>query len=121
MELGTPACTIVALSTGRNDITEATIKLTAPSGVDFNHDQASLVNEGMWHISQKTNDETHYLWLEDGELEAGKESFKVSKLSADKTVLISVPHSDASAFHAMVSLEPKSKPYSRLTNSPISE
>lgn len=46
VELGTPACIIVAISTGRNQVTEATVKLTAPSGVEFNHDQASLVVEG---------------------------------------------------------------------------
>ncbi|KAK7693660.1 hypothetical protein QCA50_003229 [Cerrena zonata] len=83
MELGTPACIIVAVSTGRNQITDATIKLTAPSGVEFNHDQASLADD------------------EDGELDAEKDSFKLSNLPADKTILISVPHSDASAFHAM--------------------
>lgn len=46
VELGTPACSIVAISTGRNTLAEATIKLTAPSGVEFSHDQASLVDSG---------------------------------------------------------------------------
>lgn len=36
-------------------------------------------------------------------LEAGEDTFVLSDVEADKTVYVSVPHSDASAFHAMVS------------------
>ncbi|CAL1704950.1 unnamed protein product [Somion occarium] len=83
MELGTPARIVVAFNTGRNHVTRASVKLSAPSGVEFRHNEATLIDS------------------DNDALEAGEDTFVLSDVEADKTVYVSVPHSDASAFHAM--------------------
>lgn len=45
-ELGTTSHLLLVISTGRNDISRATIKLTPPSGVQFNYSAARLEAEG---------------------------------------------------------------------------
>ncbi len=37
------------LSTGRNDIATAVVKLGAPSGVSFRYEETELMGDGMYH------------------------------------------------------------------------
>ena len=49
VELGTTSKIRVVLSTGRNDIATATVKLGAPSGVSFRYEETELMDDGMRH------------------------------------------------------------------------
>ncbi|KAI0082757.1 hypothetical protein K474DRAFT_1681152 [Panus rudis PR-1116 ss-1] len=84
IELGKTPCIIVAFSSGRNNVVEATIKLTGPSGIEFKHSDATLADE------------------ETVDLKTTKDAIILSDVKADKTVRITVPHTDASADIAVV-------------------
>ncbi|TFK72158.1 hypothetical protein BDN72DRAFT_836546 [Pluteus cervinus] len=81
IELGRPSVVLVRISTGRNDVKEMTLKLSA-SGVTFNMNESLIEDE----------DED-----EDVELETSNDCIKLSGLSEDQTLEVIVPHSDASA------------------------
>ncbi|THH29639.1 hypothetical protein EUX98_g4553 [Antrodiella citrinella] len=61
----------------------AIIKLSAPSGVQFKYSKASIIEPGHAH------------------LETSDDSVALSEVSSSESVSISMPHSDASAYHAM--------------------
>ncbi|KAG2116743.1 uncharacterized protein F5147DRAFT_743305 [Suillus discolor] len=82
-ELGTTSHLLLVISTGRNDISRATIKLTPPSGVRFNYSAARLEAEGT---------ET---------LEASDNAIVLLDAPVDADIIISLPHSDASRYHTM--------------------
>lgn len=82
-ELGTTSHLLLVISTGRNDISRATIKLTPPSGVRFNYSAARLEAEGT---------ET---------LEASENAIVLLDAPVDADIIISLPHSDASRYHTM--------------------
>ncbi len=46
VELGTSSRIMVILSTGRNDIATAQVKLSAPSGIQFRYEEAELSGDG---------------------------------------------------------------------------
>lgn len=46
VELGTSSRIMVILSTGRNDIATAQVKLSAPSGIQFKYEEAELSGDG---------------------------------------------------------------------------
>lgn len=82
-ELGTTSHLLLVISTGQNDISRATIKLTSPSGVQFNFSAARLEAEGT------------------GTLEASDNDVVLLDAPVDADVVISLPHSDASRYHSM--------------------
>ena len=52
VELGSPPTIMVVLSTGRNDVSKAMLRLTAPQGVQFVTKEAHVEGEGMHHLHQ---------------------------------------------------------------------
>ncbi|KAI0362291.1 hypothetical protein OH77DRAFT_1416520 [Trametes cingulata] len=82
IELGTSSKIMVILSTGRNDIATAQIKLGAPSGIQFRYQETELSGEEVPPI--KDDESVTFLDLKHGQ-----------------TVVAAVPHSDASAYHFM--------------------
>ncbi|KAJ7582878.1 trafficking protein particle complex subunit 10 [Mycena floridula] len=82
IELGKPPAILLNLSTGRNHILRASVKLSTSSN-HFYHKRASLEPETL------------------AALETSDESAILTNLGRDTTVSVLVPHSDASAFHAM--------------------
>lgn len=103
VELGSPPRVIVALNTGRNEVSKAMIRLVAPSGVQFQVDETNVEGEGMPFDPDDTT-----LWLnirmyaEEVSFEAIDGSIVLFDLKENSTVHLSVPHTDASAYHAMV-------------------
>lgn len=85
--LGAPPKVVLALSTGRNGVSKAMIRLAVPAGVQFHVDEAQL----------ETEEEGLTFETVDG-------SIILLDMPQDTTIRISVPHTDASAFHAMVTL-----------------
>ncbi|KAH7915010.1 trafficking protein particle complex subunit 10 [Hygrophoropsis aurantiaca] len=83
MELGTTSKFLVTLATGRNDITRATVTLSAPTGMQIKYSGATVESE-------RTE-----------ELEVSDTSLALSNLAKDRDVVIAIPHSDASRYHAM--------------------
>ncbi|KIP08175.1 hypothetical protein PHLGIDRAFT_88626 [Phlebiopsis gigantea 11061_1 CR5-6] len=83
VELGSPSKVVVALSTGRNNISKAMIRLAAPSGVQFQIDETEI--EGDANVNFETIDG----------------SIVFFDLSENSTTRLCVPHTDASAYHAM--------------------
>ncbi|KAI0636805.1 trafficking protein particle complex subunit 10 [Trametes polyzona] len=83
IELGTPSKVMVILSTGRNEVATAQVKLHAPSGIQFKYQQVEL-----------TGDEPPPVRKDD-------ESVTFLDLKQGQTVVAAVPHSDASAYHFM--------------------
>ncbi|KAI0724064.1 trafficking protein particle complex subunit 10 [Cerioporus squamosus] len=71
------------LSTGRNDIATATVKLGAPSGIAFDYPETEVVGEDPPPIRTDTEQVTFL------------------DLTKGQTVVAAVPHSDASAYHYM--------------------
>ncbi len=92
VELGTPAKIVLVLSSGRNDVSKAMVRLSAPSGVKFQPELAELQEN-------ESGDESGDIDTSFEEIDGAIVFFDIK---ADKTVQISVPHSDASAYHAMV-------------------
>ncbi|OBZ75937.1 Trafficking protein particle complex subunit 10 [Grifola frondosa] len=81
IELGTPSRMMAVLSTGRNDIATATLKLSAPSGIQYKYPEATL--NGDEHPPFRT----------------AEDSITILDLKKGQTAVISIPHSDASAYH----------------------
>lgn len=89
VQLGAPPKMVLALCTGRNDVSKAMLRLAAPAGVQFYVDQAELETEDE-HLTFETVDG----------------SIILLDMHKDTTIRICVPHSDASAFHSMASFSP---------------
>ncbi|KAI0341805.1 hypothetical protein BDW22DRAFT_1377071 [Trametopsis cervina] len=85
IEVGGESRIIVVLSTGRNEVTKAMLRLSAPSGVQFETDKIAFEEDGTSDISYEVIDSAIVLF----------------DLPANSMVSLSVPHSDASAFHAL--------------------
>ncbi|KAI8998488.1 trafficking protein particle complex subunit 10 [Trametes punicea] len=83
MELGTPATVMLILSTGRNDVATARVQLNAPSGIQFKYQEADVGGDDAPPM-RKEHDSVTFLDLKRGQ-----------------TVVATVPHSDASAYHFM--------------------
>ncbi|KAI0797709.1 trafficking protein particle complex subunit 10 [Abortiporus biennis] len=83
IELGTPPRLVAAFASGRNFVVKATVKLSAPSGVLFTMKDAVVVGE------------------EKATLETAEDQLTLSNVEPGKTILIAVPHSDASAYNAI--------------------
>ncbi|KAI1794522.1 trafficking protein particle complex subunit 10 [Ganoderma leucocontextum] len=83
IELGTTSRIRVLLSTGRNEIATAVVKLGAPSGVSFRYQETELMGDNPPAIR------------------TGQESLTFLDLKAGQTVVAAVPHSDASAYAYM--------------------
>ncbi|EKM55480.1 uncharacterized protein PHACADRAFT_143869 [Phanerochaete carnosa HHB-10118-sp] len=84
VQLGAPPKVVLALNTGRNDVSKAMIRLVAPAGVQFHVDQAQLETEE-----------------DDLTFETVDNSMILLNMLKDTTIRMSVPHTDASAFHAV--------------------
>ncbi|OCH95045.1 hypothetical protein OBBRIDRAFT_788779 [Obba rivulosa] len=82
IELGVTPRMVLMLSSGRNDIAHASVRLSAPSGVRFNVAEASLDSE---HAA----------------LQASGDSVVLSNISPEQVVKASIPHSDASSYAFM--------------------
>ncbi|KAH8106751.1 trafficking protein particle complex subunit 10 [Cristinia sonorae] len=83
IQLGKTPSIVAVFTPGRNHIRTATVKLTAPSGIQFKFGEASLLSAS------------------NGELVTSDDSITLSGVELNTSVSISIPHSDASAFHAM--------------------
>ncbi|EIW60047.1 uncharacterized protein TRAVEDRAFT_164477 [Trametes versicolor FP-101664 SS1] len=83
IELGTSSRIMVILSTGRNDIATAQVKLSAPSGIQFKYEEAELSGDDVPPI-RKDEESVTFLDLKHGQ-----------------TVVAAIPHTDASAYHFM--------------------
>ncbi|KAF9246256.1 trafficking protein particle complex subunit 10 [Melanogaster broomeanus] len=78
VELGATSRVLLMLSTGRNDISMATVKLTAPAGVNFDYPNALIQSEGT------------------GELEPSKNCITIINAPKCSNMIVLVPHSDVS-------------------------
>ncbi|EGO20910.1 hypothetical protein SERLADRAFT_452051 [Serpula lacrymans var. lacrymans S7.9] len=83
IELGSTSKILLKIFTGRNEVSKASIKLSPPPGIQFKFSEALLESDGI------------------GKLEITNDSLTLLDAPKDSTIAISVPHSDASAFHAM--------------------
>ncbi|TFK43010.1 trafficking protein particle complex subunit 10 [Crucibulum laeve] len=83
IELGRASTLTVIVTTGRNDVSRMSVKLSAP-GISFRCQETVL---GQDHTVPS--------------FEATEDAVVLLGIPEDKTVSFSVPHSDASAFHAM--------------------
>ena len=83
VQLGTTPRIVAVFTSGRNNIRAATLRLSAPSGIQFHYQDATLVSDR-------------------ASLACNSESVTLSDVQPNSTVLVHIPHSDASAFHAMV-------------------
>ncbi|PIL24147.1 hypothetical protein GSI_13900 [Ganoderma sinense ZZ0214-1] len=83
IELGTTSRIRVVLSTGRNEIATAAVKLGAPSGISFRCEEAELMGD------------------DPPAIRFDAESLTFLDLKAGQTVVAAVPHSDASAYAYM--------------------
>ncbi|KAJ7098036.1 trafficking protein particle complex subunit 10 [Mycena belliarum] len=83
IELGKPPTLLVAVSTGRNRVAKASIKLHAPS-VTFRYSQVTLTSA-----------------QNDANSEAAEECLSIMDLQEASHLELLLPYSDASAFHAM--------------------
>ncbi|KIJ16879.1 hypothetical protein PAXINDRAFT_162498 [Paxillus involutus ATCC 200175] len=82
-ELGATSRMVLMLSTGRNDISMATVKLTAPAGVNFDHPKAFTQSEGS------------------GVLQPSKNCITIVDAPKGSDLIVLVPHSDASRFRVI--------------------
>ncbi|KII88634.1 hypothetical protein PLICRDRAFT_110377 [Plicaturopsis crispa FD-325 SS-3] len=102
IQLGASSTLLVIVCTGRNRVSNASIKLSTSSGVRFKHKEAKLRDpEGVDHT-----------------LEAADESFSLNNVEPDTSVSVLMPHTDASAFHAVkvnIEVEYKTGPDSSAT------
>ncbi|KAH9945954.1 trafficking protein particle complex subunit 10 [Epithele typhae] len=83
IELGIPSRAVVVLSTGRNEVASAVVKLGAPSGVTFKYAETEMIGDDPPPFRTE-NDCVMFLDIKPGQ-----------------TVAASIPHSDASAYHYM--------------------
>lgn len=83
IQLGKPPSLMAILSTGRNHVSRISFRLSAPS-ITFRCQEAAL--------GKNATDVT---------LEATEDHIELKDVAKDTTVTFSIPHSDASAFHAM--------------------
>lgn len=93
---------MVILRTGRNDVSRASLRLSAPSGIQFKFTETTFHGEGKCGTSRVKFCFTQHLGY--GTLQATDESITLFDIGKEKTVVISLPHSDASVYHFMVSL-----------------
>ncbi|KAF8559837.1 hypothetical protein OG21DRAFT_1453301 [Imleria badia] len=83
VDLGEVSQMLLVLSTRRNDISMATIKLSsAPGGVNFDYANAQVQNPA-------------------GEFDLSENCLKIANVPKDTNMVIFVPHTDASRFSAM--------------------
>lgn len=94
----------MALSTGRNNISKAMIRLSAPSGIQFQTDETDLEGDG--ELLFKVNMFQPPLSPPEADVnfETIDGSIVLFDLAENSTIRLSVPHTDASAYHAMVSV-----------------
>ncbi|TBU35808.1 trafficking protein particle complex subunit 10 [Dichomitus squalens] len=83
IELGTMSRIRVLLSTGRNEVATASVKLSAPSGIKFQYEDTQLIGEDTPAIRTDA------------------QALTFLDLKAGQTVVAAVPHSDASAYAYM--------------------
>ncbi|KIM80718.1 hypothetical protein PILCRDRAFT_821974 [Piloderma croceum F 1598] len=83
IELDASPKLLVILSTGRNQVSKASLKLSAPSNIRFKYSEAVLIDD----------DEVNLVIADD--------CICLQGIAKDKSIVILLPHSDASAFHAM--------------------
>lgn len=83
VQLGTTPRIVAVFTSGRNNIRAATLRLSAPSGIQFHYQDATLISDR-------------------ASLTCNSESVTLSDVPPNSTILVHIPHSDASAFHAMV-------------------
>lgn len=101
VEVGAPAKVLIHLQSGRNHVVSATIKLNAPAGVQFEFARAMLENEGMCgRVPPWCNCSS---CLGSAKLQATGEVIILSDLEEESTAIVSLPHSDVSSYHTLVS------------------
>ena len=102
VELGEPPTLLVALSSGRNNTSKITVRLSS-SGVTF-----QLKDAYLHESKEEAHGEIYFAKLMNalGSKSVGMEitdnAIHLLDIHKDTTVSIMVPHSDTSAFHAMV-------------------
>lgn len=85
------------------------MQLSSPSGVAFRHEDASIEDGGQATVSNRPTCLADFS-AEGAGLETADGSLTITSVGAGKTVLLSIPHSDASAFHIVVSPERTNSP-----------
>lgn len=101
VELGSPQHLLLTVTTGRNEVVWATIRLSSPSGATFTTSDAVLDGEGWWHTCLPKNLVAYYPSASSS-LATGEDSLTLAELAQDSSVSLAIPHSDASAFTSMV-------------------
>jgi len=94
---------LLVISSGRNHVLKATLKLSGPRGVTFRFQASTLYGNGepqsvINHIAK------YYLSDPLGTLECATDSISVLDLAEHSEISVLIPHSDASAYHTMVSI-----------------
>jgi hypothetical protein len=100
VELGASPRILVSISTGRNHISKATIKMSAPSGLQFRYQEGALDTEGMLIFRLFIRRPKSVVG--EAQLEVYEDSIVLKDIPEGGTVGILIPHTDASAFHVLV-------------------
>ncbi|ETW85992.1 hypothetical protein HETIRDRAFT_309755 [Heterobasidion irregulare TC 32-1] len=103
IKLGAPSSILMTVGTGRNQISKAIITLSSTSGVQFRSSQAKLESDGS-----------------SGALECNESNVTLVDVDKETVISVLVPHSDASALHAMqvdISVEYTTEPESSISRS----
>jgi trafficking protein particle complex subunit 10 len=100
VEVGGGSSITAAVSTGRNTISKAMVRLSAPSGIEFKTTKISVEGDGK-SIYRECLRASHHR-IEEVSFEVIDEAIVLFDLRPDTIVSITVPHTDASSFHAMV-------------------
>ena len=93
---------LLAISSGRNHVVKATLKLSGPPGVTFHFPTSTLYGGGE---SQSVINHIVKYYLSDalGTLECATDSISILDLAEHSEISVLIPHSDASTYHTMVS------------------
>lgn len=81
--LGTTPKLHLTISSGRNDLATASVRLSAPAGITFAFVNSELHSEGV------------------GEIDTSEDGISIFNVPSNSNVIISVPHSDATRFRAI--------------------
>jgi hypothetical protein len=94
---------LLVISSGRNHVLKATLKLSGPPGVTFRFQASTLYGNGkpqnvISHIAK------YHLSDPLGTLECANDNISILDLAEYSEFSVLIPHSDASAYHTMVSI-----------------
>lgn len=102
VELTANSRLLVVLSAGRNEISNASIRLSGPSGITFDYSKAVLDGERMSVFASFFDLPLRGNGSENAQLSHAQDCISLNNVKSEDIISILLPHSDATTFHAMV-------------------